>query len=339
MHRPLVVAAFVQIASLAGAAPADAAQSSIVAQFPAPNRHIPLPGGLDRPPAPTALGTTTDAKACGAHNVFPLLCRTLVESGGALLTFAWNGNGRYPHVDGYRAYRSVGTKLTLLNAPKTDETATAIFLDKSQSGPGTCVVVTAYKGSVESAPTPALCLGSGAVAHRDVLTPLTVRNVALNNVSDSIAHWARALSGTTNTPISNLFAVGLETSSHGFERWATGLSYDFSPYANRKILRATLSMSVDTTENTGSHTQSCLENVGTGTARWWEYPGGIEYVKGVDAARQGPDIAIEVTSIVRGWQNGGSNFGFVLLPPETAPYYGCLTFYRRDSLRFEVVYS
>ncbi|HEY6865300.1 MAG TPA: hypothetical protein VI319_15505 [Burkholderiales bacterium] len=283
-------------------------------------------------PAPSALTSTVDEKVCNTHGGFGggLACAALLPQGRLALVWSWSGAS----ADGYKVYRVDGGQHTYVGRQANGKDATLYIVDPVPAGgyTGKCYAVTAFRGTEESAPSGATCAGGGNVVSTVTLAPLDVR---------SLEHYRwvpRGLGG--GGPYENIvdrggvragysYATQKYFSGDGYADsiYETALHFDSSAFEHKTVRAARLRLRVDTsnvgTDRHEDHVLSCATSIQIGREYWWDHRDRPVMINAVAGAHpgvyNGPDIALDVTDIVRGWaQSPGTNYGLVLAGDKTA---------------------
>jgi hypothetical protein len=290
-----------------------------------PNANIlaPLPG-------PSGLATTQDPNTCGQHTV--LFCVQGFQTGQLLLVWDWNG----PSADGFNVYRVDGGRRDRIASPSSF--ATGYFLAVPPGGfNGKCYAVTARGNNFETAASNRVCVGSINVARTIEYSLVYARsNDQVHLGQGGLAHHD-AVEDQDYAALRVGYEFKFNSPSIGPDDFTNSLyalgAYfgDLPETKNRSILNATLKLRVGTSYTvechggvmhggppcngtfTQEHIVSCLYWIDAGRDYWWTHNDRILGERILQVLEQtGPDTSYDVTQIVRSWQLGRQNFGFVL---------------------------
>jgi len=274
-------------------------------------------------PAPYGAKTTNDVTECGKHltglSVFlSPVCGEVLAQGGADIVFKWDGNDRYPNVDGFRAYDADTHQLDSKITSSAGTSATVLF--KRPPLPSGCYVVRAYKGTEESNDSNRVCF-----------YPTTTKTVTINPTefytygwySDEVIDYNNVFA--TPEISSNTTMVGywhqhpLRTADPSVRR--AGLYYNLTTLGAHFIFKATLHLKVywtktnpDPSASEFSNIPSCLYEIAPGTGKWWRAADTKPESSFDDPQRPTPaaNVDLDVTAWTRPWLNDQVNFGLVL---------------------------
>lgn len=116
--------------------------------------------------APTAFGNVTDAQQCGAHGYAALAveaCAAAINAGEVVVAWSWNATACQAapacttSIDGFRVYRFAGKSEDSAVPVTTQYSGARVTLVSFPDPGGTCFVVRAYKGRLESADSNEYC--------------------------------------------------------------------------------------------------------------------------------------------------------------------------------------
>ncbi|PZR63426.1 MAG: hypothetical protein DLM53_01180 [Candidatus Eremiobacter antarcticus] len=323
--------------------------------------------------APINLMSTLDQQQCNNHGGFAggLACKAGLPNG--MLALVWN-YCKGCHADGFHLYRVDGGQHTPVSIPANGTSVTLALLDVPAGGfSGKCYVVTAYSGQAESGTSDAYCIGGGTVIATATFAPQHVRSSGKNANYDGIGSASTTQESLRRLKVGYYHSVTPVGALHNpaWDNWLwRGAAYfDVSSLKNKKIYSALLHLRVQTsyiyqrqgTSHTfdeknvisDDHTTSCAAKIGTATSYWWTYSTWIAYsIVSSHGQYVGPDVAMDVTGIVRTWVGGAPNYGLVLAgeTESTDPHLGadganlnwlptvCQTEYTND-ISLEVKYS
>ncbi|HEY6863993.1 MAG TPA: hypothetical protein VI319_08840, partial [Burkholderiales bacterium] len=196
--------------------------------------------------------------------------------------------------------------------------------------------------------------GDYIVMQNVVLTPLHMRSVwhYRHRVDDTVSPPYEAFWDSGGINVGYSYATAKSFFGDGFSNWVkhTGLHFDTSAFEHWTIRSAVLKLRVDLsnvgTDRHEDHTTSCVTRVEEAREYWWDHPNAKAMIQTVPGAenrgvQNGPDLVLDVTSIVRGWaQFPDRNFGLVLGNDKTGVDVfldeACLTQYVPTSARLEV---
>lgn len=291
----------------------------------APQALAPSPAPT--PAAPTDLTNTTNAKVCGQHIQFALLC---VGMSAKALTLVWNWSPKsgVTTLDGYKVYNVTSGKPVLVTQSSAGASNTGILLNPTADGfAGQCYVVRAYKGSIESADSDSACIKGAGVVEPIVLKPSAFGVIqetqyvkAPGNTSDV---WPgpvysckpRGCIGWTRTEI-----VVSPLGFSEYNLWARGY-IEFDPKriaATHNITRAVLTLSGSVNKLNCSNGLA-LGRVGAAAGPWsgesTPVSGNFDVASVVSHKSNGDLIEtldVDVTQAVRNWSSGQPDYGFVI---------------------------
>jgi hypothetical protein len=295
----------------------------------APNARLagPLP-----PPINLTQALTKDV--CQAHggSAGSLACYIGLPAGK--LALVWD----YPYsnaIDGYNVYRadsaSTGTTtLHMQTAPKpvatqADPTWKFVVLDAQRAG--SCFAVTAYHGSAESARSVRFCVGAGGVAkmvslQSDRVGTMVVdffvwtdKSVQDNMYSNNVPFVRDLLYldvGYTHQPSLWRDQAHTQVSQNTNSLFRGYVHFNSGALNGRQIAQAQLSLVGGTTQG-GSAGQLCLAHYG-GADHLWNPGDKLNSTSQMgNGPYQGPDLHLDVTSLVQSWANApASNLGITL---------------------------
>jgi hypothetical protein len=281
--------------------------------------------------APNGLTSTQDVQTCTQFGGFGagLACKALLPKNRLVLI--WNYTPDRNPVTGFHIYRVDKGFSSPVGSQANGPAVRFYIVDPPPAGgyTGVCYTVSAYGGGKESAPTAPFCVAPSAVSKTATLQATQVRTAVQDSEGRPVGNGGfapLALSVGYNETYTTQSVVVQIGSYSDDEVYRAGLLFDLSSLAYKKIHSATLHLSVDSawvwsgstpvlpTANTVTdHYNSCAANVSVGVDRWWEHSDWINDNKALSPGpANGPDVTIDVTSIVANWAAGQPNFGFVL---------------------------
>lgn len=303
-------------------------------------------------PAPYAVQIAGDPAVCADHGGWgaELVCHTAGQENGLALIWRWNNCRACPTIAGYKIYevlngtnQSVAAKMyatrRFVRSQPNGPDVTAANIDARPGGfMGACYVVTAYQGSNESPPSVPLCIlppppgvsKDFALVHaRSWVGIHTGKTGALDNLLqlhlfELIPIVSRTNSQSIDTPMVG-FIHKTDKSFFGDSYYnlssRAGMYFDLSVLGRRKVRSAILKLQVSQTIFDPAYQIttpfSCAETIGIATDYWWTYSGplaNVDFSQGTNpGVHLGPNVAIDVTSIVALWvMLGQANYGFIL---------------------------
>ncbi|HJY86205.1 MAG TPA: hypothetical protein VKE24_05150 [Candidatus Acidoferrales bacterium] len=251
-------------------------------------------------------------------------CDDEIKAGRLLLIWNWSGKEQ---IDGYRIYRVDGGKHSLV---ATQKVFTMLGLTQAPDGFNRkCYAVAAYAGSQETELSNAVCVRGGSVVQTMTLQPQQLRSSRKSHSGNTGALTGNDKSGADNftqLKVGYYYETNKAPAGDFFANEVNrgGLYFDLNSLNGRKIYSARLRLRVDTTYvgsgfdysdgAPGDNTISCAAKIGIGRNYWWNYTDWIDGSVVLSPGRHvGPDVAMDVTSIVRNWvELSYPNFGFVL---------------------------
>ena len=309
--------------------------------------------------APTGVTSTTDVQVCSQHGGFGfgLACKALLPQGRLVLV--WRYATTLAPVTGFHVWRVDGGAHALVADQSGGADATGVVLDAPPPGgyAGACYALSAYGGGAEGALSAPFCAGAGGVVQTLVLRPLQNRSIGrFHTVMTGVNPEDKFDNEVEANQVGYIYetqkdAITGDRSVAAASR--LGLLFDAAPLAGRTIVSARLKLSVQDAwidapftgpENVTDHHTSCAGKIAVGIDRWWTNTDWIDDAVVVSPGRyQGPDVAMDVTPIVRQWASGQPNFGLVLQGEEenfaAFTEASCLTSYTPGSYELDVEYE
>jgi hypothetical protein len=326
-------------------------------------RRVPDPS---TPSAPIGLGSTTDPTICTQHGGFGagLACKALLPQGRLVLV--WDYRSGVTPAAGFHVYRVDGGARQRVDNLAITPDLTVFIVDPppAEGYAGACYAVSAYGGGRESDLSPAFCAGGGSTVQTVTLSPTQWRSTGRGHHKDSHLGNEEFSYNTQPDGLAEAgFVYGTNKTAFGDVSdnviYRLGILFDVNALANRRIQSAQLKMRVDNAwtqewpwpdSKTGptrgppnDHSTSCIAQIGVGRAYWWNYQDWLDASVVSRNEYVGPNISIDVTSIVKGWASGEDNFGFVLMGEEenlnAFTEEACLTSYLGNQISLEVQYQ
>lgn len=294
----------------------------------APGTHI-TPAAL---PPPVSLTQAFTKDVCQAHGgtAGSIACYIGLPAGKVALV--WD----YPYsnpIDGFNLYRTgngapAPMTIHMLTAPKpiaTQADPSWKFAVIDPPAPGACFGVTAYHGTDESKQSVRFCLGPGGVPQVVSLNPDRVGTMVedwwyrldtevwkQSNTQPFVRDLLSISVGFTHTP--NLWRdqAHTEISEYQNSLFRGYAHFNTAALSGHHIAQAQLHLIAGQTQGV-SGGQTCLANYGTAD-RLWNPGDKLHSTSSFGGSRyQGPELRLDVTSIVQGWADSpGSNNGFTL---------------------------
>ena len=195
---------------------------------------------------------------------------------------------------------------------------------------GKCYSVTAYRGTHESALSSAFCTNGASTVQTVTLKPQQQLSREKYNGGGT---GVIAPPGITKGGVGDASSFDVGFSSYTIKRafgdgfsntvYRSALLFDMAGLSHKKIYSARLKLRVARTEtatmtehgNQYDYSTSCLAKIAFGADYWWEHPGWMDGAIALQPGTVvGPDVAYDVTSMVRAWTDGSRpNYGMVLL--------------------------
>jgi hypothetical protein len=314
-------------------------------------------------PAPTGLASTTDVQVCSQHGSFVLGLICKAQLGEGKLVLVWDFPKTRAQVTGFHIYRVDGPKPLHVGDQANGPQVTGFVLDAPPPGAnysGACFEVTAYGPGEESALSNTFCASAGSTARTLVLSPSHWRAVVRDHSKDTHVDshdWTNTTSvGEPQVGYSyNTWSNGFGDDSENMV-YRTGIVFDVSPLVSHRILFAHLRLRVDSawleatydiehakTAPPTDHLTSCAAKIAALNTYWWNYADWIDGPVVLSPGRvDGPDVSIDITSMVRAWAGGEPNFGIGLEGDDenlnAFTERACTTTYLPDQIQLEVVY-
>lgn len=257
-------------------------------------------------PMPTNLKSTTDPQECGRHGgLAGLFCIQAVPDHYLILVWDWQPNDKWPSIDGYHIYDVTGGGKTHVQ-DQTNPQATVEFF-KPGSFAGKCYAVSAYKGATESETSISFCTSNVRLGTRSKTLPV------FNSVNKEYTYHA-----TTGLPPNGcltpsldegVFAIGWyhhdANGCHLNIYWRTYVQFDPNQIVGLNVYKARLKMHVHRGD------PSCFGAIGTPDRNPFDTQDmiGASWLGSFGQVNtQGADF--DVTSVVRDWARGATNWGF-----------------------------
>ncbi len=322
------------------------------------------PSGLRYPlqlPVPTSLASATDPTVCSAHGGLGggLACKALLPKGDLALVWTYPAMAQ---ISGFHVYRVDGGGRTLVATQANGAAATIYIVDPPPADgyANACYAVTAFSPTDESGLSPPFCGGQARLMQTLTLSPTNLRSINRSHGKDEnfIAGGAATNDKPSGSPDvgyshqTRKFTFG-DMSSNVIYR--LGLLFDLSSVHSRNIVSARLGLETEASwtgaadpehSAASDHSTSCAAVVAVGTAKWWKY---TDWIGAAAVLRpgpsQGPDVSIDVTSIVRQWASSpeDANQGIVLLGEDenldAFTESTCVTAYVPSSIKLTVIYN
>src|SRR5271165_43513 len=316
-------------------------------------------------PAPVNLTQALTKDVCQAHGGSAGLFACYIGLPAGKVALVWD----YPYsnpIDGYNVYRadtapSGPATVHMVTAPKPIATQANpswkfVVLDAQKAG--SCFDVTAYHGTDESARSVRFCIGEGGVAKTVSLDPdrigamvadfyvyqgKSVQDQMYDNRSPNIRDLLYLVVGYNHTPSLFRDQAHTQVSQYTNSLFRGYVHFNTSILNGHQIAQAQLSLPGGTTQG-GSGGQLCLAHYGAADHLWnpgdrlnsTSQQGGGPY--------QGPDLHLDVTSLVQSWANSpSSNLGITMDGDQQLVIYNmvilastCLTSFPKATL--DVIY-
>jgi len=377
MHAAFPRTWFVAIAALILAVPLAKADDSNLRSKPqiVPSRVQSVPKGATPPSAPfispqqrgrlidalrllepVNIHPTTDLRECGTHGGVlggAILCQSLLPKGELILVWDWNGS---ENIDGYHIYKwSAPNSETLVGTQSLGKGFTMFAVPPPPGGYGSaCYDVAAFMGGKESAIGIGPCSGRSLSLVQTASLPLT-RSAGVTTHYKG-ATGAFSMPGYSDTG-DGAIEVGHELVALTYldgdmvdnTYYRTAMLFDVSGLVGKTIRSAHLKLSVDSTSKNGvTNTDSCIRRISQPPGLWtankdliWQSQPLAQFDEFA-----GPDMAYDVTSIVKSWAAGAPNNGLVLEDnAEVRVSRGvfvndtCTTLFVSENTRLEVEYQ
>jgi hypothetical protein len=311
---------------------------------PSPSSKVP-PGALlapsltlgvpQPPPPPINLSQAFTKETCQAHggSAGSLACYIGLPAGK--LALVWD----YPYsnpIDGYNIYPAAGpapagpAQLHIMTLPKpiatqADPSWKFVVLDMPR--PGACFTVTAYRGKLESNQSVRLCLGAGGIAQKVSLNPDRIGTMVVDffvwtdksvqdnmyaNKSPFVRDLLYLVVGYDHSASTFRDQAHTQVSSYTNSLFRGYVHFNTAALSGHQIAQAQLSLVGGSTQG-GPSGQLCLAHYGAADRLWT--PGGpLNSTSQLgNGPYQGPDLHLDVTSLVQSWANSpASNLGLTM---------------------------
>jgi hypothetical protein len=295
----------------------------------APAAHLPTPF-----PAPINLAQALTKEVCQAHGGSAGSVACYIGLPAGKLALVWD----YPFpnkIDGYNVYRADTAPpgpmaVRSLYAPKpiatqSDPSWKFVVLDAQKAG--SCFAVTAYHGSDESPRSVRFCIGEGGVAKMVSLnsdrigtmiadfyvwTDKSVQDNMYQNKSPFIRDLLNLNVGYTHRATLFRDQAHTQISQNTNSLYRGYVHFNTAQLSGHQIAQAQLSLIGGTTEG-GSPGQLCLAHYGSAD-RLWNPGDSLSSTSQLgNGPYQGPDLHLDVTSLVQSWATSpSSNLGITM---------------------------
>jgi hypothetical protein len=309
--------------------------------------------------APTGVTSVTDPQLCTQHGGVGagLACKALLPQGR--LAMVWNWKAGETAAAGFHIYRVDNGQRSAVGDQGNGGAVTVFIVDPPPADGYTkaCYAVTAFGGGQESDLSIPYCPGGGSTVQTASLRPTVLRSSHRMNSNGP---------PQSDTSVSGDITVGYNYVTHkanlvgddwSNDAWRAGLLFDVSQAVNRKIISAHLKLSVSQAwvwsgasqlvplaSDPTDHSTSCAAKIAVGVDHWWNNNDWIDATTALTPGLyKGPDFSMDVTAIVSGWANRGTNYGFVLEGEEenfnAFTEKGCVTRYVPRAALLEVQFQ
>ena len=310
---------------------------------------------------PTGVTGVTDPQLCTQHGGVGagLACKALLPQGR--LAMVWNWKAGETAATGFHIYRVDNGQRSAVGDQGNGGAVTVFIVDPPPADGYTkaCYAVTAFGGGQESDLSTPYCPGAGSTVQTASLRPTVLRSSTRIKSSNIDTQVDSSVSGAINVGYSyhtDKTNLGSDDNWTNFA-WRAGLLFDVSQAVNRKIISAHLKLSVaqawvwsgepqlvPEVSSPTDHSTSCAAKIAVGVDHWWNNNDWIDATTALTPGLyKGPDFSMDVTAIVSGWANRGTNYGFVLEGEEenlsAFTEKGCATYYVPSAAVLEVQFQ